>query len=319
MIRVLFVGFLNDYEKLEIESLNIDIDARILRQNKFIRSFLLYVGKHKFNIYIYLISFFYKKFIVDNRSSIVIFDDNPISLSLLKLKLKSGNTSCFKILLRNNISDKNKKDIVFFKKIGVEIFTFDLHDCEKYGLKYYHQYCSGFNFIKEKNKVPINECRYGLYFLGLDKGRARIVNKIDTISGIKNNLIQIKYQPEYFIDKIKKIFRLDIKYLNESYVQHLYYMINSSFIIDIVKDGQSGLTMRTVEAVMANKKIITNNVSILESIFYDAENVFYFNDVDTIDINEFKNFLKNPEVVKKYDKIDFNYSFDSVILGVLDR
>ncbi|MEK5777604.1 lipopolysaccharide biosynthesis protein, partial [Acinetobacter nosocomialis] len=48
----------------------------------------------------------------------------------------------------------------------------------------------------------------------------------------------------------------------------------SNIILDISHPGQSGLTMRTFEAIGAGKKLITTNTNIKEYPFYNANNIF---------------------------------------------
>ncbi|MFH4210110.1 lipopolysaccharide biosynthesis protein, partial [Acinetobacter baumannii] len=48
----------------------------------------------------------------------------------------------------------------------------------------------------------------------------------------------------------------------------------SNVILDISHPGQSGLTMRTFEAIGAGKKLITTNLNIKEYPFYNSDNIF---------------------------------------------
>jgi hypothetical protein len=44
-------------------------------------------------------------------------------------------------------------------------------------------------------------------------------------------------------------------------------------ILDVAKQGQTGLTFRPFEALGLNKKLITTNASIKDYDFYDPENI----------------------------------------------
>ena len=65
---------------------------------------------------------------------------------------------------------------------------------------------------------------------------------------------------------------------------------------EIVQPGQGGLTIRTLEALFYNKKLITNNESITEYDFYNADNIFIYKEQDC-NIDALKSFLKKNNVI----------------------
>ena len=73
------------------------------------------------------------------------------------------------------------------------------------------------------------------------------------------------------------------------YYEYLKQIENSRIICEVVQKGQSGLTVRALEALFFEKKLITNNESIIEFDFYDSNNIFIFR--DTTSENDIKNFL----------------------------
>ena len=73
-----------------------------------------------------------------------------------------------------------------------------------------------------------------------------------------------------------------------SYEEVLDKSSKCSVIVDIVKEGQSGLTLRVLEALFFGKKLITNNKNICTCDFYRSDNVFIVG-VDNWD--DFKMFL----------------------------
>ncbi len=54
-------------------------------------------------------------------------------------------------------------------------------------------------------------------------------------------------------------------------------------ILEIVQEGQSALTMRPYEAVCYNRKLLTNNRSILDFKYYDSRFIQYYEDPADID------------------------------------
>ena len=52
------------------------------------------------------------------------------------------------------------------------------------------------------------------------------------------------------------------------YEENINRTLNANIIIDITKENQSGWTLRILEALFFNKKLITNNINILGSEIY---------------------------------------------------
>ena len=79
----------------------------------------------------------------------------------------------------------------------------------------------------------------------------------------------------------------------------------SRAILDIVQSGQSGITLRPMEAMFYNKKLITNNIYIKEYDFYNPRNIFILQERN---INELNEFLELPMIEINQD-IKNKYKF----------
>ncbi|WP_080325144.1 hypothetical protein [Anaerovibrio lipolyticus] len=78
-------------------------------------------------------------------------------------------------------------------------------------------------------------------------------------------------------------------------------------ILDIVQEGQHGLTWRPMEAMCFGKKLITNFTDIINYPFYNPENIFV---LGTRKINELPSFVSTSPV--KVDKsIRDEYVFEN--------
>lgn len=70
----------------------------------------------------------------------------------------------------------------------------------------------------------------------------------------------------------------------------------------IVKMGQEGYTLRTIESLFLSKKLITNNKNIIKEDFYNPNNIFILDN----NYNNIKKFLERPyksisnEIKEKY-------------------
>lgn len=67
-------------------------------------------------------------------------------------------------------------------------------------------------------------------------------------------------------------------------------------------DGTNGLTLRVLESLFFEKKLITNNINIINCEFYNKNNIFIINKDNLDDLNDF---LKSE--YKKIDKKIINY------------
>ncbi len=117
--------------------------------------------------------------------------------------------------------------------------------------------------------------------------------------------------------------QMQLRFADHMHAQNLYikpldYLdvnkshTNTKVILDLPHPLQNGLTMRTIEAIGANKKLITTNEDIKNYDFYDEDNICIL-DKENITIE--KDFFEKP--YKKISKdIKNKYSLDSWIEDV---
>ena len=80
-------------------------------------------------------------------------------------------------------------------------------------------------------------------------------------------------------------------------------MNDSSVLLDIAQPKQEGLSFRIFEAMILEKKIITTNQSVTTYDFYNSNNIFVWQNENTIPSKEFFTTPYSPvpgEIVKKY-------------------
>ena len=159
------------------------------------------------------------------------------------------------------------------------VYSFDKNDCAKYG----------FNHIEQVYTPPIKQqtgnIAYDIYFAGRDKGR------YDTLYNIIFKLAAAGLScfvrmPEAIHSKnIQLSELLDDKFhtIMIPYSESVREMICSNCILDIVQEGQYGISWRIIEAIYYNKKLLTNNKSILNNKYYNPLYMQYFEDANDID------------------------------------
>lgn len=187
-------------------------------------------------------------------------------------------------------------DVDRFFGTDCEIWSFDEEDCVKYGLRYNTQYY--FNTISLENKRD----KFDVFFVGGDKGR------IKDLVNIQKQLSDMEITNYFHITRNGKM----NEHYKEVYKEHipytkvLNYISESKAILDYVSENQSGLTLRPLEALFFKKKLITNDITIVDRDFYRKDNIFV---IGKDDIKNLPQFLSTPyKVIEKevVDKYDFN-------------
>ena len=182
--------------------------------------------------------------------------------------------------VRNNIQSLNHHNN------GFKVYSFDKFDCKQYGFVYLPL------FFAEKYTTQI-EREYDLSFVGVyTPERAKLISEIDAVlSGHYKLYFKLKINPIIYV--MLRLFSNDISGLSRSfftfkgfsYFQAMSVMRRSKVVLDISHSSQSGLTMRTMEAVGCNKKLLTNNIYIKDERFYSANFVCLY---DSSCINDLK-------------------------------
>ena len=182
--------------------------------------------------------------------------------------------------------DKSKAIVEYIRSLGFKMATFDRQDSINYNMAYFPQ------FYRFNERNISSEIEYDFFFCGRDKGRKTIIEKYESLLSKIGNCNFIIVDTNNIADVL-------------GYYEYLKQIENSRIICEVVQKGQSGLTVRALEALFFEKKLITNNESIIEFDFYDSNNIFIFR--DTTSENDIKNFLSLPikhiesNIKKKYE------------------
>lgn len=192
------------------------------------------------------------------------------------------------------------------KKFSKNIWTFDKKESEETKINYFPQF-----YWRRKEEI-VRE-KYDVYFVGQDKGReARVLEIKESLDGLKFKIkiILKKYTKEIF----KYIFknteeRKNYSLNNINYEEIVEDIKKSRAILELTKKKQAGLTLRALEALFYEKKLITDNENIKEYNFYNSDNIFILRQNEKIDSKkkkELENFLKtdlkviSKEIKKQY-------------------
>lgn len=165
-----------------------------------------------------------------------------------------------------------------------EVWSFDKSDCIKYGLQYNPQFCVKC-VIQPNNSIAKTDA----FFIGGNKGRLEQLLNLET-----------KLQQEGQVTDFKIV---GYNSGRLTYREVIERIINTKIIVDIQSVGQEGLTLRPIEALLYEKKLITNNINVRTYNFYNSNNIFILNEDSEEKLNQF---LKTPyqkmpiSIVKEY-------------------
>ena len=221
------------------------------------------------------------------------------------LKEKFPNSK-FVLYLEDVISSRKEGDFCF--RLVDEYFdlaiSFDEGDAKKYGYKYYPTFISSF-MLPEDNNIPHSD----LFYCGAPKKRLDMILK--AYGWAKNSGLNV----DFCIAKMQ-----NIKVINGfdgiqcisglwSYDTYLKHMNKTSCILEVMQENASGYTLRTWEALMFDKKLITNNKNIINASFYNENQFIYFEDINSITSDILRRtFLPcSIEEKKKYSPINLLY------------
>lgn len=188
---------------------------------------------------------------------------------------------------------------------GIEVWTYDKHDSDKYGIN--HSISGGYftSFIGEER-----EKKYDVMYVGKDKGRAEYIlelkKKFEDIGLTTKFLIM----PSTRVSKKKDYYSKPIPY-----EEVIKLVTESRAILNITLPEQQGVTMRDYESIYNRVKLITTNRYIRGCDFYRKENIFVLDEDKYEDLLEFV----RSSFLDLDDNILNKYSIDSFVSEIIDR
>jgi hypothetical protein len=182
-------------------------------------------------------------------------------------------------------------DIRTIIDLDIEIWSFDINDCHRYGLKNNTQ----FYFVKNALCLPTDYDKdfKDIIFVGADKNRDYILDSLASV--YEKQGLSYYY---YIVSSVKKKKKKQLEWYHTEYIKYekiVELIRNSKAILDIVAIDQVGLTLRPLEALYFKKKLITNCISIKREKLYNPNNVFILGEDDISRIKEFVHSLYDEE------------------------
>ena len=235
------------------------------------------------------IRFFYSNKLIKliKQSSFIVFFDNTFRNNIVFYSnlVKSGKTFVYtwNVIDRSILNYWNK--IICLDRIA----TYSKKDSAHYSLPYIRS-----PYVK--TNISISRPSYiDVYYMGrLKPGRLSYILKLFdflALSGFKcrvdlliDNESPISYPKRDYLRIIENFI---------SYEDYLSYVQLSNCLVDLTYPENPNSTLRTIESIFYNQKLITTDTSIKLEPFYNPDNVFIV-DINKIDGAELTAFLARP-------------------------
>lgn len=228
-------------------------------------------------------------------------------------KLKKQNPkSQFILYMWDSLQNKKQTQEIlpFFDKV----FSFDKSDVQKIdGVRFRPLF-----FIDKYAEIArtVKHTSNDVCFIGTVHS-----DRYHLIENIKHQIDQLSLKGHFFLffpNRILFVYKKlrDIKFFGARYSDFSFSSLSQTEIVNTIRDskvildiqhpGQTGLTMRTIEMIGADKKIITTNEDIRNYDLFNEENIMV---IDRRNPVLDRSFFENPYKPLE-EKLKFKYSID---------
>ena len=192
-------------------------------------------------------------------------------------------------------------------------FVFDLEDYHRYRYQYPNLLpCTNFYFDMPEESVSVNENEV-LYVGAYMKDRIQsLIRVVDALSQY-NLTLNINL---FYGRKTPPISHSHLSFISKgiSYAENLKITKKAAVILDIKTVEHNGLSLRIFEAIKYQKKLTTDNKSIMQYDFYHPNNFYVIEDDHFQGLAAFL----NSQYIPLAEEIKQKYSFSNWLKYVLD-
>ncbi|EMF8517223.1 hypothetical protein AWI17_18770 [Enterobacter asburiae] len=316
-MRYYFLEWVNDFEIMMLNSLAKDYPVmkinRIMRRYKSVNALmpgtLLKKWHKRFHCAVKLSAIKPDDIVICNGYSVFPFLDYIASMPCKKVLILRD--SVVALTRKRRLLGQLKEDedyIETVRPVFDVIFSFDSADCQRYSLAMIEQFLPfslhEIQRLQQESKIENKRC---FFVGGYEPIRAEILKILTP------ELENSGYKPDfYLLDKYNNHDSYPDNCQNKrlSYIENIEKVKHASALLEINKPEQRGLTLRALEALIFNKKLITTNASIRSMDLYDPARIFIYN-VD--DLEGLQDFLQSP-LPHVHEKLLSKYSADNLIM-----
>ena len=237
-----------------------------------------------------------------NEYTKIIINDAMFNNNILKYISKKNAVASKYVYYTNAVRNSRIKPNNIPK--DWRVYTFDISDSKEFDIEYSPEY-----YTEHQENIKY-DLKYDVCYVGADKTNVRLKNLLD----IKEVLRKNKVQNFFHIFRVLK--KYNRYYLQETTNMFLKYediqriILESKCILELQMEGQSGCTLRTLESMFLNRKLMTNNKDIVNYDFYNPNNIFVIENADDFKdrFNDILKFMRSP-YQKLPDMVKNNYKF----------
>lgn len=185
---------------------------------------------------------------------------------------------------------------------SVELWSFDAADCARLGMRHNSTYSFRELVSFAEANPPVGAV--DLYFFGAEKGRMRTLAELSS-SALSMGLT-VKFE---IVSPHPSDGPLPEGLFSAAPVSYEKLLSNTAAaraVVEVVQEGQEGMTLRALEALFMGKKLVTNSQAVRDSALFDPSWVFFYGERD---ISELPAFLSRPTERRPEELIDY-YDFD---------
>ncbi len=177
-----------------------------------------------------------------------------------------------------------------------KIYTYDPEEAQSFGFEYYTAISDVSKLVGSVQESPCSD----VFYCGSIKHEWKN-GRFDAVDQVYQYLNANNVKCDFHLVISKDLQLPEREYVGTSrlpYLDVIKRSISSKAILEIVSDGQNGVTERFYDALMYNRKFITNNSSVLHHPYYNSKYMKVFEKPSDIDIK----WLLNDETVEyNYD------------------
>ena len=187
------------------------------------------------------------------------------------------------VFIDSPIREGSKKEPFLYKDLPVKFFTCDRKIANKYNISFMpYFYIFSLYAYAEYGKMVAEASESDVFFVGEEKG-----DRAERIAQIKDILDAAHLQHDIHLVPQDRRGKKKAAYM--AYAEVIEHVKRSKAILELISDGQTGITQRPYEALFLRKKLITTSAEIKNYDFYCEENVFVLGERDVQELPQFLN------------------------------
>lgn len=197
--------------------------------------------------------------------------ENLKDLRIIRKHLRARQVSVF---TWNPVIDHSQNHLArrlhvrLLKGLGFRVVTFDPLDAAQYQLDLVAQVYRRVDAYRQC--VP---AQADVYFLGQDKGRFGALHRLGMqlqAQGLRTHFFMVPERGRAYPAQSP----VHICRQTQSYSQNIEHINRARCLLEWTQANQAGLTIRTLEALFFDKKLITNNPWVKQQTFYHPARIF---------------------------------------------